>query len=307
MKLRILFMSGILMTVAGGVPAFAGYLEKQAVSQKGPEAVLDWTSGILEVVGRATAPDRGSAVQREIMAIEAARAMAYKHLAESLHGVRVQAHTTVGNMARVMQDVSTAVNGMVTGAVPVSESVSWVSDIRDGSAVAAAPWAEVVLRICFDRSAPECASVPETLYEGINLAQLLPMPHKTFGRSDAGRYLTDSYQDENYTGLVVDLDKQVFLPVLAPEIVTPDGKMVFAGRRVDSRILATHGPVRYAQTLEAARDARFVGNNPLILRARDVTEDNQIVIDPHDAAILVRTSLEDKDFLRLGKVVLVLP
>ncbi len=302
MKMRIFFLAGFL-AFAGLVPmAVAGFPEGGAPAL--PDMRMP-VRGVLEVSGRGTAPDRGNAVQREMMAVEAARAMAYKNLAEALHGVRVHARTTVSDMMGVHQHVRTAVDGLVAGAVPVSEKVVWISDGREGPAVST-PWAEVCLRLCVSTETPECADASRTVYGRLDLARLLPVPRRTFGSSDARRYVVDS-RLADYTGLVLDLSGFSFLPVLSPEIVTPDGKAVFSGRRVDPAVLASRGPVRYAQAMADARDSRFVGARPLVLRARSVNEDNQIVIDPADAAVLVRTTLEGEDFLHFGRVVLVLP
>lgn len=266
-------------------------------------ARLDWTSGVLEASGRATAVDHGTSLQREMVAQTAARVMAQKAMAEVLKGVRVRALTTIGDMTGARPQLLASVGGLVMSAVPVVDKVEWTSGGPDGERV---PWATVTLRLCFDRISPVCAKAPATLYEVLDLPRLLPLPRRTFGDADAGRYLSGE-EAERYSGLVVDLGQLDFMPVLSPDIVTPDGKIVFAGRRVDSRILAIQGPVRYVETLQAVRHVDWVGSSPLVIRAQAVTGDNQIVIDPRDAAILVRASLKNDDFLRLGRVALVLP
>jgi len=293
--------SGMFALAAGMATASAGYLEEQK-SDDATRILTDWKSGIIEVTGRGTSSYRGNTVQQELMAVEAARAVAQKKLAESLSGVRVFARTTVFDMVSAHQMVETTVDGMVQGAVPVSEKVTWIADSRDG--YGRAPWAEVTLRLCMNRLAPECVPVQRTVYESFDFFRALPPATLVFGSEDAGRYLNASY--EGYTGLVLDLGKLHYLPVLSPEVVTEDGKLVFAGRRVDPRILAQRGPVRYSDNLADAIASPLVGRNPIVVKVVDITADNKMVIDPRDAAVIFRASLEDEDFLALGKVVIVL-
>jgi hypothetical protein len=83
---------------------------------------------------------------------------------------------------------------------------------------------------------------------------------------------------KRYTGLIVDLENVLFLPVLLPEIITRSGTVLYSRGHVDSGILRQSGVVRYARTVGQAVRLPLVGDGPLIVKAVDVTDDNKIVV-----------------------------
>ena len=283
---------GMLLAAASAAGQAAGELRHEARSADSL-SVTDWAQGFVDVTGSATARFTGNRVQEELLAKSAARLVAHARLVEVLKGIRVTGKTTVANMVVADQKIDARFEGFVKGAVTLAENVEWRTDpAADRGEV---PFASVTLRLCMTRSHAACrdSSLIETLpgAKAVSRAPDPPRPPEPSVR---------------YTGLIVDLENVLFLPVLLPEIVTRSGTVLYSRGHVEPAVLRQSGVVRYARTVGQAIRLPLVGGAPLIVKAVEVTDDNRIVVSETDAAIIQLASRRTDDFLSGGRVVIAL-
>jgi hypothetical protein len=234
-------------------------------------------------------------VQEELMAKAAARLIAQARLVEILRGIRVTGNTTVENFVVADQRIGARFEGFVKGALTLAESVEWRADpAADRSEV---PLAKVKLRLCITRSHALCQQ------RSSSLIGALQQTHAANRVAEKARVAALA---KRYTGLIVDLEDKLFLPVLFPEIVSRSGTVAYGRDQVDEGIMAQHGMARYARTISQAKDLTLVGKAPLIVKAVAVTDDNKIVISDSDATIIGGVTGQAGNFLAEARVVIAL-
>lgn len=270
----------------------------------------DWTAGTVEATGRGFARPTGNAVKDELMALEAARTIAYARLAEAVHSVRVSSTTTVGQSIASGRIVETRLDGVVKGAAPVAQR-TWRQTGADGRESTVA---EITLRACLTAASESCrgrttlasvvAAPPPTPMLAVQAPPVVPVPASL---PPATKPVVPQPPGEaQRSGLLLRLGGQPFMPVMMPEIVAPDGTKVFSADKVRREIAANDGPAQYANALTDARKRPQAGGNPLIISAIKVTEDNRIVVSEADAKLIATTNQAAGDFMREGRVVIVM-
>lgn len=285
-----------------GILAIAGYTAcasaqelRREVETADTVTVTDWEQGFVDVTGSATARFTGNRVQEELMAKAAARLVAQARLVEILRGIRVTGKTTVEKFVVADQRIGARLEGFVKGAITLTDSLEWRADpAADRGEV---PLAMVKLRLCITRSHALCRQ------RSSSLIGALQEPHAT---TRVAKKAKVAVPPKRYTGLIVDLENELFLPVLLPEIVTWSGTVVYGRDQVDNGILAQHGMARYTRTILQAKDLTLVGKAPLIVKAVAVTDDNKIVISDADAAIIGGVASQAGNFLADARVAIAL-
>ena len=90
---------------------------------------VDWKSRVVTVTGESVAPPNAvSQAQARAMASRGARADAYRNLAETINGVRVEGETTVENMITTKDTIRLRVDATIKGARVIDEKA-----MSDGS------------------------------------------------------------------------------------------------------------------------------------------------------------------------------
>ncbi|MBI5165826.1 MAG: hypothetical protein HY985_18225, partial [Magnetospirillum sp.] len=251
----------------------------------------------------------GNPMQAELLAVEAARAVAYARLAEQLHAVRVTSTTTVGGRIAEGQVVETRGDGLVRGAREAGRTV-WREDGGGASA-------ELTLRVCLTAASERCRGAATVV--SVVVAEPAPVapPVKVAPPVVAPPVVVVPPQPQPQpqpqppvagpaTGLVISLGNLPFLPVLQPEVVAPDGSVVFAGAKVKRAVAANDGAAQYSGTLVDARKRRQAGTSPLEIKAIKLTDDNRIVVSEADAKRIRDANKAGGDFMSEGKVVIVM-
>lgn len=288
--------AALLLAIAAvsGPNAIAGPL-RVSDDRDGTVSVVDWSQGFVEVAGHATARFTGNRVQEELMAKAAARLIAQARLVELLHGLRVTGATTLRNMLVEDQRIEARFEGFVKGAITVAEEIDWRSDsaVRRGEV----PYATVRLRLCLTRSDEICRP------RSVALLDPIPPPKSVVREAVTPRAPA---APTVYSGLIVDLENALFLPVLFPEIVTRSGSRVYSRKQVDPAALAENGMAQYAHTVAEATRLPLVGARPLIVKAIGVTDDNRIVVSGPDSDAILSFGQGRGGFLAGARIVIAL-
>ena len=93
-------------------------------------------------------------------------------------------------------------------------------------------------------------------------------------------------QDGPFTGLLIDARKIKLTPCLAPELMSEDGKRVYGMGIADDKYVCQTGLVGWTKTIKPARANIRIGDKPLLVAARQVSEGNRIVISNNDANLI---------------------
>ena len=303
-SLALITTAGLFLTLLlfAALPAVAAFTP--------PEGSVDWVGGFIEGVGYGTVRPTGNRPGDRINAIRAAEVMAQRALAETIHGVRVDGETQVGDAVK-RYVLESRVQGLVRGARKVKESVEWDGKI---------PSAMVTFRICMTADAPQCQSSPTLvgILAGSERSEPAYVPATDFGEGTSagagpGKGETAgngiSYDSSRtVTGLVLELGATGHVRELFPVVAAFGEKgsleTVFSAKRVLPEIVRTHGVARYADSVGQARKNPRLGDNPLVVPVAEVTPENLLVI-PGEAARLIReTTRYGNDYLAEAKVVI---
>lgn len=291
---RIIAWVGIL-AISGYTVCASAQEFRREVETADTVTVTDWEQGFVDVTGSATARFTGNRVQEELMAKAAARLVAQARLVEILRGIRVTGKTTVENFLVADQRIGARFEGFVKGAITLADSLEWRADpAADRGEV---PLATVKLRLCMTRSHILCRQRPSSLIGALQEA------HATTRLANKAKVAVPA---KRYTGLIVDLENKLFLPVLFPEIVTRSGTVVYGRDQVDEGMLAQRGMARFTRTISQAKDLTLVGDAPLIVKAVTVTDDNKIVISEADATIVSGLAGQADNILAEARVAIAL-
>ena len=278
-----------------------------------PGGNVEWVAGFVRGVGYGTARPSGNRVADRIQAIRAAEVSAYRALAETIQGVRVDAQTTVKDRMKEAV-VASRVEGVVRGAQRVRTEVSWEGDV---------PFATVELRVCLSADAPECRSGAPLVSVLVEERREVPTPSASATTPPAAvpgsataedsrpppKTPTFQYDPEKpVTGMLVDLSGLPFERVLFPVVVARATRgvpqAVYSVRSVRPDVVRTHGVVRYADSVDQARRNPRLGENPLVVRISEVTRERQILLGADAARAVRETTSHGNDYLSEAKVVI---
>jgi hypothetical protein len=228
----------------------------------------------------------------EILALKAARYLAYEKLLEIISGVHLDSTTLL--QKELIKD--TRLKGRVEGLVREARTVSERVDTRaDGAALA-----EVRLGVLLDGPQGLKAAAWQAYQEGRGLEpRLTPtnQPPKAHAK-----------KNEKPTGLIILAQGLGAKPAMFPRLVAePDGAEIFGAGRVDPQAAMEKGVVGYAPDLAKAKANPRVGANPLVIRAQGTREPGSadLVVSAADAA-RISSAEATSDILTKCNVVIVI-
>jgi len=279
---------------------------------------IDWNGGFVVATGYGTADPRINKAKARNMALRAAEVSAQRALLETIKGVRISSQTTVENSMLTEDVIKSRVDGIVKGAIVTK---------RDVETVDGAPLATVEMKVCMSGGPAECASKP-TLVHALSLENrpvpafvpaktlvecTLPDAAKTSPPSAGNPQVSSEHRPPQYdntkpvTGIVFHLDGRYFERELLPVVITTaagESVTVYSVKMVKPSIVRTYGAVRYADTLDLARQNQSAGANPMIVMADGVTKENMILIRSDDARVIKETCSHGNNYLGDAKVVI---
>jgi hypothetical protein len=79
---------------------------------------------------------------------------------------------------------------------------------------------------------------------------------------------------------------------------------VYSVKSVDPQIIRTYGVVRYADSIEQARQNPYLGENVIIIPVSGITKENMVMIGIDAARIIRETTSHGNDYLKSAKVII---
>lgn len=229
---------------------------------------IDWERKIVLArgFGKADFKGRESRAVRIRMMEMAAEVDAQRKLVEAFNGLVVNNNRSL----KTFQESTRFLEGILRNAV------------RCGAKYYKNGTAEVVLAAPIDGPASTAAEI------GRIMEAAHPVPQKS-----------------ESTGLIINARDRNFKPVLAPEIYSADGTMVYGPDMVHRSWAHHSGIVGYQASLNKARADERIGRRPLVVRAqKDRKHDGRLVLSTKDAD-LIEELVRDNGPLTRGRVIIV--
>jgi hypothetical protein len=295
------------LTLSVIIICFLGISVQTIDAQEKRAGQIDWVEGYISAVGEGTSTPSGNKMKDQLRAIRAATILAQRVLLETVKGVRIDSQTKVEN--RMVQEdlINTRIEGTVQGAEIVKQNVRWEGDT---------PIAKVELRICLS-GVGGCKS-EKSIINALNLDQKDEPTHVPQQRLNdmvsKQETTTPKIRDIIYdsskpvTGIIFNLQGLYFEREILPVVITIGERntpfTIYSVKSVDPQIIRTYGVVRYADSIEQAKQNPHLGENIMIVPVSGVTKENMIVIG-FDAARLIReTTRHSNDYLKQAKVII---
>ena len=276
-------------------------------AQEKNQGQINWVDGYISAVGQGTATPSGNKVKDQLRAIRAATILAQRALLETLKELKIDSQTKVQNKMAQEDVVNTRIEGTIQGAQVVKQNVRWEGEtpiatveikICLGGIGACKSEKSIINTLALDQK-NEPPDVPQQRLDDV-VSMPEPTPPKT----------QDIFYDSSkpVTGIIFNLQGLFFERVILPVVITiADGNKpftVYSAKSVDPQVFRTYGVVRYAESLDQARQNPHLGDNTMIVPVTGVTKENMIIIG-FDAARLIReTTSYGNDYLRNAKVII---
>ena len=299
MGYKCLTLSVIVICFLG---PFAGAMD----AQEKKSGQINWVEGYISAVGEGMAIPSGNKVKDQLRAVRAATILAQRALLETVKDLRIDSEMKVENRMVKEDVIHTRVEGMIRGAQIVKQDVRWDGDT---------PIASVEMRICISNEGSGCKS-EKSVIDALDLSQKDEPAHVPNQRLNdivlKQETAIPRTQDITYdtskpvTGVIFNLQGLFFDRVILPVVITiGDGNKpftVYSAKSVDPQIFRTYGVVRYAITVDQAKQNPHLGDNAMIVPISGVTKEDMIMIG-FDAARLIReTTSHGNDYLKSAKV-----
>ena len=286
---------------------FFSAFNPEAIAQKKIEGRINWSEGYISAVGTGTATPSGNKVKDQLRAVRAATVLGQRALLEAVKGVRIDSQKKIENRMIEEDSINTSIENTIRGAQIFKQNIRWEGE---------RPVASVELRIClggfgtceFEKSIMNVLSLDQdseqsnvpSLRLGDIAARQEKMPPKT----------QDVIYDSSrpVTGIIFNLQGISFERVILPVIITIGDEetpfTVYSVKSVEPQVIRTYGVIRYADSVDQARQIPYLGNNVIIVPVSGVTKDNMVMIGYHIARIIRETTSHGNDYLRSAKVVI---
>jgi len=300
MKYKLLFISMWFICL---IPAHGQW----TAAQEKKRGEVNWVDGYIIAVGEGTAAPSGNKAKDHLRAVRAATLLAQRALLETVKELKIDSQTKVQN--KMVQDdvISTRIEGTIQGAEVTRQNVRWEGET---------PIATVELRICLG-GLGACKS-EKSIVHALALDQKNEPSHVPQQRLDdivskqetAPPKAQDILYDTSkpVSGVIFNLQGLFLERVILPVVITiGDGNKpftVYSVKSVDPQVIRTYGVVRYADSVEQARQNPHLGDNTMIVPITGVTKENMIVIRMDAARSIRETTSHGNDYLKNAKVVI---
>lgn len=231
---------------------------------------------------------------------------AYRILAEQVHGVQIDAETTVSNAIVSSDVVNARVSGVIKGAKITSE---WADERGFYHVVMALP-------VYGGAGSLAAAVLPQVPQQGfLPPSDIVPVDGSYLPNGTAGNTSQASGINPNqatlgslygatgqYTGLIVDCTGLGLQTAMAPVVYTEGNKMVYGIANFTREQVINRGCVGYSHSVDSG--VSRAGSNPMIVRAESVERFVNPVISKEDAARILAEN-QMNGFLSTANVVFV--
>jgi len=228
--------------------------------------------------------------QKRLTAERAATALAYRQLAEILHGVAVVGDTLVKDAELQYDVVRVAVDGFIKGAQVVYKEYN----PQEESAL-------VMVKV--GMTGPQ--GFAKVMYE--KLIGDPKIKREVIGAPQPGYKPKPIPVEERHDGLIIDATEQNFRPALINRIFTPKGEVLYDPSKVSQKVLVEQGCGEYTNSIDkakAALETRGV-KNPLMVKAIGTSSPSDLQVSDEDA-VRIFSANQKTGFLAGAKVAFVL-
>jgi hypothetical protein len=217
---------------------------------------VDWTHGVVTVVGEGVPPEQGSLAKRRLLAKRAAITDAYRKLAEVVNGVQVDARTVVKELELQSDEIRTSVSGLIKGAQIQAENIT-----SDG-----AYEVRMVLPL-FGQSGLASAVLGSSLNtQRQMITSLGPLVPEKPAQPNTPALTTEA---TTTTGLIVDARHLKASAALMPALLDEGGQVLYVGNLpVSEDELVAQGPVSYVHSMTEAQASSRAGKSPMVVVAK---------------------------------------
>ncbi len=292
-KLYLIFLI-VFLTIGTYAQNPTGYLIEAHSSYN---ALVNWTKQDIEVIGYGALDLREDRpyFQAKLMAREAAKADAYRNLAETIKGVLVTSETTVENFVTESDYIRKRVDMFIQGANIVEEK-----ELEGGG---------YAVKVRFSLSDSQDSNLSSLLLPEIQkkdkeiLSSSIQFAQNVVDKPSFAK----TKPDHLITGIVIDTHSLSVRPAMSPKIFSSDGKLIYGSSMVDPYRLQESTFVAYTRDIDTALLLDRVGDNPVVIQAIGVSGTNQsdIVISKADAEFLQQSN-KASGFLEECRVVIVI-
>ncbi len=324
---KALFLSISLLSVSVFAQEQGEYQQWLSVASK-----MNWSKGMVMAEGFGVAPEGKREQVGRLLACRAAVTDAQRNLLESAKGVQVTVDTSISKMAAQYDTVKSAVDGIIKGATILEREMvdddtckvlmgifiggklteSIYEKTIDSSNKSASLWHRFIsgdLPLSFIASAHAQTSVSEALPEP--LTEEFERLNKRVSRLETS-LLTINPQyaqakdEEQPSGLILDVRGHRFLPSMTPSLKQPDGSIIYPSLQ-DKDTLVSSGKLLalFSRSIEFAMNHPIVGDRPLLLKASaDTTAPTNVKLSAQNSQRLV--ALARQEFFKTPKIIIVL-
>lgn len=278
----------------------------QASSQEKKSGEINWAEGYVSAVGEGTATPSGNKIKDQLRAVRAATILAQRALLETVKELKVDSQTKVQNKMVQEDVIKTRIEGTILGAEIFKQDVRWEGET---------PIATVEMRICLS-GIGGCKS-ERSIVDALALNQKdepANAPKQRLNdivakQETNAQKVQDIIYDSSkpVTGIIFNLQGLFFERVILPVVMTTDAEnkpfTVYSVKSVEPQVIRTYGVVRYADSVEQARQNPHLGNNVIVVPVSDVTRENMIVIGFGAARLIRETTSHGNDYLKSAKVI----
>ena len=295
------------LTLSVIIICFLGILVQTIDAQEKRVGQIDWVEGYISAVGEGTSTPSGNKMKDQLRAIRAATILAQRALLETVKELKIDSQTKVQNRMTQEDVIHTRIEGTIQGAEIVKQNLRWEGDT---------PIATVELRICLS-GVGACKS-EKSIINALDLDQKSEQTNAPSQRLNdivaKQETLVQKVQDIIYdssrpvTGIILNLQGLFFERVILPVVITiGDGNKpftIYSVKSVDPQIIRTYGIVRYADSIEQAKQNPHLGENIMIVPVSGVTKENMVVIGFDVARLIRETTSHGNDYLKTAKVMI---
>ncbi len=238
--------------------------------------LVDWTDQVIREVGIGSPNPNMPIASQRAGAIEAAKRVALRNLLERVQGMNITSEVTIEEYMVTSDVIRNRIEGTVRNFRVVDTRYKSDGSVEVEVAVPLSSLYDVVL--------------PEYISEngGYGKGQL-PAPSAVF------------------TGLIVDARGLGLRPAMAPKVLDQNENEVYGTGKVSRDYATQIGVVGYEKNLERARSNERVTNNPMVVKAVQVSGSHKtdVVVSNQDAG-KIRAAGQNLNFLQQCKVMFVL-